>query len=227
MRKSLVITNNDYNETAVNPTVFDFDRLSGTGNDDEFFLFLMMQCDHHFQLEDFSFEDLYYSYISAFSGDKRMSSAVWKQYKRYSGEDEITIPSQIEYINFVDFENDCSYHFIARYDNELRRVYTALFAEYDPIMDYSLSEKENVGTKITTDSDSDVYGFNSTTSVPNAKSKITQQGTKNDNERVLERKGNIGATPQTMVESELRLRKQSFARFFFECLDEYFTTCAY
>lgn len=223
MRKRLVITNNDYNETAVNPTVFDFDRLSGTGNDDEFFYQIFDYLDNNFPLENISFGSLYHSYIGYFSGDKRMSSTIWKRWKWTLGGDEITVPND----SWFAIEQDTAREFIQVYGDSIRRVYTALFAEYDPIMDYSLSEKENVGTKITTDSDSDVYGFNSTTSVPNAKSKITQQGTKNDNERVLERKGNIGATPQTMVESELRLRKQSFARFLFECLDEYFTTCAY
>lgn len=223
MRKRLVITNNVYNETAVNPTVFEFDYLSGTGDDNEFFYVFLVRCDSILELENFSFEDSYESYIGYFSGEKRMSSTVWKAWFRYARSYEIIVPDD-EMINIAQWSAN---EFLAIYQNELRRVYTALFAEYDPIMDYSLSEKENVGTKITTDSDSDVYGFNSTTSVPNAKSKITQQGTKNDNERVLERKGNIGATPQTMVESELRLRKQSFARFFFECLDEYFTTCAY
>ena len=223
MRKRLVITNNDYNETAVNPTVFDFDYMSGTGNDDEFFLVLLMRLDNIFPLDNVSFENLYRSYIGYFSGDKRIASTIWKRWRSVLGVDEITVPNG----SWVSFVQNTADDFIKVYGDSLRRVYTALFAEYDPIMDYSLSEKENVGTKITTDSDSDVYGFNSTTSVPNAKSKITQQGTKNDNERVLERKGNIGATPQTMVESELRLRKQSFARFFFECLDEYFTTCAY
>ena len=43
---------------------------------------------------------------------------------------------------------------LAKYKKKWEKVYSTLFGEYDPLNDYDIHEKENVGSKVTTTGDS-------------------------------------------------------------------------
>lgn len=99
------------------------------------------------------------------------------------------------------------------------KIYDAINTAYKPLENYDMKEKETPNVTKTRNikedmqTDNDVYGFNSTTPVPQSKS--TLSGNKLNNEqtesetgtRDLERHGNIGVTTsQQMLQSEIDLR---------------------
>lgn len=99
------------------------------------------------------------------------------------------------------------------------KIYDAINTAYKPLENYDMKEKETPNVTKTRNikedmqTDNDVYGFNSTTPVPQSKSTVS--GDKLNNEqtetetgtRDLERHGNIGVTTsQQMLQSEIDLR---------------------
>lgn len=99
-----------------------------------------------------------------------------------------------------------------RFKPKWEKEYSALIAEYDPINSFSITEKENVGTNVTTEvaSDNDVYGFNSEIAVNSSDTKTTSatHSDKVENERELNRKGNDGKSFQELIDSEIYLRER-------------------
>ena len=86
----------------------------------------------------------------------------------------------------------------SKYKNKWDRLYALLSEEYNPIQNYSMTEKEDIPTqtkKTNTDisdhfeeqedakQENDVYGFNSTTPVPSSESKSTKDKLTNFNDR--------------------------------------------
>lgn len=98
-----------------------------------------------------------------------------------------------------------------RYSQKWEEEYSLLITKYDPLQSYSHSEKENVGTKISTEveNDNDIYGFNSDSAVnsSDSKSKTTTSSDKVDNERVLERNGTDKAKSE-LLQNELFVRER-------------------
>ncbi len=99
-----------------------------------------------------------------------------------------------------------------RFKSKWEREYSALISEYDPTQNFSITEKENVGTNVTTEvaTDNDVYGFNSETAVNSSDTKTTSatHSDKIENERELTRKGNDGKSFQESIDSEIYLRER-------------------
>ena len=101
------------------------------------------------------------------------------------------------------------------------KIYDAINTDYAPLENYDMEQKEtpdithtkNVNQHLTTSND--VYGFNSSSEVPQSKTAV--DGAKLDNEetnkesgtRSLTRHGNIGVTTsQQMLQSEIDLRNR-------------------
>lgn len=160
----------------------------------------------------------------------------------------------------------------AKYGVTWGKLYNVLSAQYDPIENYSMVEEEtpditmtetpNVTRDKTTtsksdytvtsdsDANTDVYGFNSSVSVPQAESggsstvrtqgdpdnnvvteSDTETGTRTHTEtgkRTLTRSGNIGVTTsQQMLESEIALWKWNFYDTIFKDVDMVLTVPKY
>lgn len=96
------------------------------------------------------------------------------------------------------------------------KIYEAYFAtNYKPLENYSMTEKENIGTEIRVNNDVDnkIYGFNSVEGSNSSKSSnsVVTSSDFNENKRELTRQGNIGVTTsQQMLTSELELREYNF-----------------
>ena len=122
---------------------------------------------------------------------------------------------------------------ILRNKDKWERLYSAFVkTQYKPIENYSMTETENVGSKVTTttNQNSSVYGFNSESSSPTAESgaNVVTAGNKEDNERILTRSGNIGVTTsQQMIQSEIDLRKWSYYDNLLVDLDNTLSACYY
>lgn len=144
-----------------------------------------------------------------------------------------------------------------RFGDKWMRLWDALQLDYNVIENYSMTETESheddesreraINTDIsvtgTGDSGADVYGFNSSTPVPQAAtSGTTSQRTRGSGEdntetetagrsgsRSLTRSGNIGVTTsQQMIESEFMLRKKNdFYRIVYEDTDSVLTIPVY
>lgn len=121
------------------------------------------------------------------------------------------------YINLVDKYGETDgkermYEIIRlRYAQKWESEYSLLIEKYDPLQSYSHTEKENVGTKVTTEisNDNDVYGFNSESAVKSSESsqKTSTSSDKVDNERVLEKSGNEKAKSE-LLQNELFVRER-------------------
>lgn len=99
-----------------------------------------------------------------------------------------------------------------KYKDTWDKLHDAIYADYNPIDNYSMTEQENVNTKVTNERNitNELYGFNTPSAVPNTQGSesVTTSGNKDDNERSLTRRGNIGVTTsQQMIESEIKLRE--------------------
>lgn len=130
----------------------------------------------------------------------------------------------------------------SKYAEKWKRIHDALFAVYDPISNYDMTEDENTGTNVKThtyegdgagnETSNAVFGFNSETAVPSGtssmKSALQTEGDFEDNHRQLTRSGNIGVTTsQQMIESELELRKHQFTDIILDDLASFFCLRAY
>ena len=129
--------------------------------------------------------------------------------------------------------------------DNFHRIASAYFgSEYNPIENYSMLETRtpdleegytgNTATDVntTSESDGDVYGFNSTLAVPSSHAKTTTDTTgesekneatytkTNTGTETLERSGNIGVTTsQQMLQSEIELRKYDFLVYVCKCFE--------
>ena len=111
-------------------------------------------------------------------------------------------------------------HIIQKFADKWNRIYNAFVTEnYKPLENYNMKQKEtpnvtrtkNVKSDVTVKND--VYGFNSSTKVPQSESNTSGEKLNNEESesetgtRDLERSGNIGVTTsQQMLQSELDLR---------------------
>ena len=131
---------------------------------------------------------------------------------------------------------------VSKYAEKWKRIHDALFADYNPISNYDMTEDENTGTNVKThtyegdgagnETENKVFGFNSETAVPSGtssmKSALQTEGDFEDNHRQLTRSGNIGVTTsQQMIESELELRKHQFTDIILDDLASFFCLRAY
>ena len=121
---------------------------------------------------------------------------------------------------------------LQKYDTKWKRLYDALFSEYNPIDNYNMTEDENAQTQIHMESSQNVktYGFDSSTPVPTGEAGAGSDttGDYDKNRRKLTRKGNIGVTTtQTMIEQELELRKHDFMDIVINDIGEFITRPQY
>ena len=136
--------------------------------------------------------------------------------------------------------------FNARSADNIKKIYEAYTTQYKPLENYSMIEdtdytpkaKQTIASsnksKTDTKTDTGVYGFNSTVSVPSSTTDSNTRQEKADNEMETttsydgesdnthhERSGNIGVTTsQQMLESEIKLRKLEILELIFQGLDE-------
>ncbi len=121
------------------------------------------------------------------------------------------------YINLIDKvgledANEKMYSLLSnRYLKKWENEYSLLTQKYDALISYSETEKENVGTKVSTsvENDFDVYGFNSESAVNSSDSKTTTNVASNkvDNERESTKEGTSEAKSK-LLEKELLLRER-------------------
>lgn len=163
--------------------------------------------------------------LDAFKGDEALLGFA---YKNHSGEKFLS-PLALSVCNddsIADKESYLAKIAVMRFGRKWQRLYDAIVAsDYDPLSDYSLSETENVGTKVTTSTSQRVgtYGFNSDTAVGSTENgaKVVTGGDKADNERTLKREGKIGGESyQAILEHEIELRKWDFYEEVFSDLDK-------
>lgn len=86
-------------------------------------------------------------------------------------------------------------------------------AEYNPLNNYSLTEDEDIKSKITNSHEVNQYTFNTQDEpLPIGTDKTTTEGSNDDNKRHLVKSGNVGVTSsQEMILSELKLRNYKLA----------------
>lgn len=122
---------------------------------------------------------------------------------------------------------------VNKFGDKWNRLYDAFItSEYNPIENYSMTEREktNSKVKVTSSGKSGTYGFNSDDSVPTGESstETTSEGNADDNNRELTRSGNIGVTTsQQMLESEIELRKWNFTDMLYQDVDSICTLSIY
>lgn len=103
----------------------------------------------------------------------------------------------------------CYDSILLRFKAKWERLYKAMIqSDYNPTDVYSIKEKENIGTKVTTETNNDnnVYGFNSDTSVNVSDNKTTSEVASNkmDNEREASKTGNNGVhTFAELIDDEI------------------------
>ena len=142
-----------------------------------------------------------------------------------------------------DLESSVLVKLIAkRFIHKWEKIHDVLFADYNPIENYNMTEDENTGTDMKTHTyegdgasnvgENSTYGFNSETPVPSgryeAKSAMQTEGDFQANHRKLTRAGNIGVTlTQRMIQAELDVRKNQLAEIIMSDLDSLLCQRAY
>lgn len=122
---------------------------------------------------------------------------------------------------------------VNKFGDKWNRLYDTFITKvYNPIENYSMTEREktNSKVKVTSSGTAGTFGFNSDDSVPTGESstETTSEGNADDNNRELTRSGNIGVTTsQQMLESEIELRKWNFANMLFSDVDSICTLSIY
>lgn len=118
---------------------------------------------------------------------------------------------------------------VAKYLDNWLRLFKAFFADYNPIENYNMKESEGETTTGTGKAEgrdmAKIFGANSITGAPSNSSETESSTETSDTmKRNLSRSGNIGVvSSQQMIQSEIDLRKNSFAEMIFEDLDKLFT----
>lgn len=135
-------------------------------------------------------------------------------------------------------------NYVKEWKHSIDAMYHALYADYEPLHNYDMTEAESVGRKIdktvttpsgtttqsyksTTFDDVTLRNVDETTNTSNMTTTVTPANTQsipdisgsfnNGEIRKLTRSGNIGVTTsQQMIESELELRKKSVANWLIE-----------
>lgn len=204
--------------------------------------------------------ELDFLYFGNHSGDKETSPLIDKITERNGG---VVSPEMVTVLSNVIY---------TKYGVTWDKLYKVLSEQYNPIENYSMVEEEtpnitrtetpNVtktnttteqrNVEVTTDADSNnkVYGFNSTSAVPQSETSNgstvttksdadknvvtetgTETGTRTETEtgnRRLTRSGNIGVTTsQQMLESEIKLWEWSFYETVFKDVDKILTSPLY
>lgn len=199
-------------------------------------------------------------YFGNHSGDKETSPLIDKITERNGG---VVSPEMVTVLSNVIY---------TKYGVTWGKLYKVLSEQYNPIENYSMVEEEtpnitrtetpNINKSVTTkeqrdvtvstdaDTNNKVYGFNSTSAVPQSESTNgstvttksdadknivteteTETGTRTEKEtgtRTLTRSGNIGVTTsQQMLESEIKLWEWSFYETVFKDVDKVLTTPIY
>lgn len=121
---------------------------------------------------------------------------------------------------------------VNKFKTKWTRLYEVLNLTYNPIDNYSMSEKENtqLKTEANVSNANSIYAFNDTAATPasESNSKTSTNALLNDNVRELTRKGNIGVTTtQQMIESELELREYNFIEVIYSDIDSILTLKIY
>ena len=171
-------------------------------------------------------------YLYRWSGNKPISPLI----KQLCGSSETLPANQYEIVAGVVWAN---------YGDKWTRIYNTITAEYAPLENYDMTENyegsrtDDATTRdtaspsnnvIRSQTDADIYGYNSSSPAPSDKSVTeTTQGkdatSKYDNEtgeeHELRRHGNIGVTTsQQMAESEIALRQYNFFEGVYKDLDK-------
>lgn len=143
------------------------------------------------------------------SGNKEISNTCL-----YMLDEEVVEPAQIS--------NTLADIILIKYGDNWNRMLQAFLKDYNPINNYDMLEHEEYNSKITNESNSKRYGFNTSSDSPVGDTDVdsTTSGDKKDNFRDLTRSGNIGVTTsQQMIESELELRKKSIIDIIYNDID--------
>lgn len=158
-------------------------------------------------------------------------------------------PKTEKSISITDLSVIVNQYIVPMYSDKWTRLYNAMFAEYNPIHNYDMTETEtrtNDGT-ISTDNtqsvtgsgtaNNQVYGYNSSEATPaessntNTTTTTTDTGnakTSADESRSLTRSGNIGVTTSAqMIEGELELRAKVYLGIVIADLDDALTLGIY
>lgn len=154
-------------------------------------------------------------YVAGISGDKCISP-LFREYLKLLEVEGTTLDDVLERLG-----DNVYIHF----GKNWTRIFNAYFsAEYNPLENYNMEEKENAKSNVKTSitAHNDVFGFDSSTASPSdaSGSDTEVSSDMDDNERVLTRSGNIGVTTsQQMLQSELDLRKYDFFAMIYRDLD--------
>ena len=181
----------------------------------------------------FLWDDLTEQELSALSTDYYYRSL----YRRTT-----TIVDHLYETNPSTFLANIAEHIAYRFGDNFQKLYAVYFnGDYNPLHNYDMEEirtpeldttiDSDAKTKITTTTELNQYGFNSTDPVPTDKNTATTEGEKNDNathskteERgkdTLTRKGNIGVlSSQKLLIEELNLRKYDYWKEVFILIDK-------
>ena len=200
-----------------------------------------------------------FDYLTAHSGQKSVSNAVMVYLIKY-GVDVPDLPIKVLSQKGI---NELAKVIWDKFGDAWTHIYDALTAQYNPIENYSMLEEttpdltdefgvsddyqtsrdRNVNTNV--DTETGLYGFNSTTSVPTGTGNTsgsaldnteneteTQTGSRietHTGKTTVERSGNIGTTTsQMMVQSELDLRiKNHMEDIIFNDVDQILTTAGF
>lgn len=148
--------------------------------------------------------NLMIDYFFERSNEKNASPFLLKMLKRY--EDG-------RYPAIIVFYSQLGYRIMDKFAFKWWKLSEAITTKYKPLENYDMEEQKNVATDVNVhqESESGIYGFNSTESNPTATGSGDNHttGLKAGNEEVLTRHGNIGVTTsQQMLESEIVLREK-------------------
>lgn len=201
------------------------------------------------------------SLIPSAAGSNAWTIHHWRSYSKplqsilndyitdYTSEHFYDEPRTEKSISTSDFGVIINQYVVPMYGEKWTRLYDALFAAYNPIHNYDMTESEtktNSGT-ITTDNTQtsngsttqtvNIYGYNSSDATPANNNTGTDDTTTTDKgsaetsaseTRELTRAGNIGVTTSAqMIEGELNLRKTVFLGIVIEDLDDALTIGIY
>lgn len=198
-------------------------------------------------------------YLTTHSGTKSVSNAVLAYLAKY-GEDvegaPVRVLSSVGIIALAKL-------IWQRYGDAWEHIYNALIAEYEPLENYKMHEetspdltdtygvsddyekRRHTETNADVDTETSVYGFNSSSPVPSGKTNTngtalnnnaedveTQKGTRTEKKTgktTVDRSGNIGVTTsQQMLESEIQIRiKNHMDDIIYNDCDQVLTTAGY
>lgn len=198
-------------------------------------------------------------YLTTHSGTKAVSNAVWAYLVKY-GEDVEGAPVRVLSSAGIIALAKLIWQ---RYGDAWEHIYNALIAEYEPLENYKMHEetspdltdtygvsddyekRRHTETNADVDTETSVYGFNSSSPVPSGKSNTsgnalnnnaedveTQKGTRTEKKTgktTVDRSGNIGVTTsQQMLESEIQVRiKNHMDDIIYNDCDQVLTTAGF